>query len=425
MRNHHALKRILVALIFIALSVPAQAQSVADKLFSFLMETYNRHDSKLYDFLIVELNQFLETAADPVASSNAAYLLTKIYDQKGKKHEAVASAFKTLYLYPDTSFHSECKEIIQRIIPKEKAYRDKQEKLLGILNGTFSDATSADRFYGYLAFLIDLDNRNLYDWTLNEARYFVTHFSNDTRLYTALQWIADLYSKTDQAREAVASYWKLEYLFPDNPLLPYAQYQRARLLYEAISDNQAAIDLCNQIVTVYPTSDYASAALFMVGEIKEKKTKDFEGAIAAYRKLVDTYPQYIKSINALLSIGEIDAKKLKNYSAAIMAYSEFVEKFQSSPRGVEALESIGDIYNDNLKDYGKAAEYYARIADLYPTYEKAPDLLLKAGALCEEKLSDFNKAIDYYQIVLNKYPDSKKASDATKKIAKSKEKAGK
>ena len=228
----------------------------------------------------------------------------------------------------------------------------------------------------------------------------------------------------DKAREAVASYLKLEYLYPNNPLLPYAHYNRARLLYQELSDNQNAIEVCSQIVSAYPASEYASASLFMLGEIKEKKTKDYDGAIAAYRKLVDTYPQYVKSVNALLSIGEINSKKLKNYSVAIIAYNEFIEKYQSSPRGVEALEAIGDIYNENLKDYSKAAEYYGKIAELYPTYDKAPNMLLKAGALCEDKLSEHNKAIEYYQLVVDKYPESKKAGDAAKKIAKAKEKAG-
>ncbi len=47
MRNHHALKLILAGLIFIALSIPAHAQSPANTLINFLQETYNRYDSKL------------------------------------------------------------------------------------------------------------------------------------------------------------------------------------------------------------------------------------------------------------------------------------------------------------------------------------------------------------------------------------------
>ncbi|HEX9973176.1 MAG TPA: tetratricopeptide repeat protein [bacterium] len=425
MNYQHVVKFILVIVVLFTLSVPGNAQYTANNLFTFLQETYNRHDTKLYDFLIAELNQFVQTFVDSGHAADATYLLAKVWDEKGKRHEALAAAYKTLYLYPDTTRHQECANLIQGIIVKEKTYRNKQEKLVGILNSTFAGETLADRYYAYLTFLMELDESNLHDWTLNETRYFVSRFPNDTRLDTVMQRIADLYAKTDKPREAVASYLKLDYLYPNNPLLPYAHYNRAKLLYEEIGDHQTAIAVCTQVVSDYPTSEYASASLFMLGEIKEKKTKDYDGAIAAYRKLIDTYPQYVKSVNALLSIGEINSKKLKKYSEAIIAYNEFIEKYQSSPHGVEALEAIGDIYNDNLKDYNKAAEYYAKIAELYPTYDKAPNMLLKAGALCEDKLSDFNKAIEYYQIVVDKYPEDKKAGDAAKKIARAKEKAGK
>ena len=425
MKGHHVLIIVLSVIMLMTVSFPANAQYTADRLFNYLQETYNRHDSKLFDFMVAELNQFVQTFPDSARAADASYLLARLYDEKGKEREALVTAYKTFYLYPNSSLREESAALVQGIFTKEKVYQDKQERLLAILNVAPAGGTAADRYESYLTFLKELDDSNLYDWTLKEARYFATKFPSDSSLYNVLQWIADLYAKGDKPREAVVSYLKLESLYPDNPLLPYARYSRAKLLYEKLDDYQTAIDVCNQVVSAYPSSEYASASLFMLGEMKEKKIKDYEGAIAAYRKLVDTYPQYVKSINALLAIGELNAKKLKNYPVAIMAYSEFIEKYKSSPRAVEALEAIGNIYYDNLKDYIKAAEYYAKISDLYPTYEKAPDMLMKAGSICEDKLADYQKAIEYYQLVVDKYSDSKKAGDAAKKIAKAKEKIGK
>lgn len=424
MKNHGFLKLILAVVILVALSIPGNAQFTAHRLFAFLQDTYNQKDAKLSDFLVGELNQFVQDYPDSGHAADACFFVAKVYQEKGKRHEALAATYKTMYLFPDNRFQKDFADLVQSIILKDKAYRDKQEKLLAILNGQFAGATFADRHFSYLTFLIELDESNLYDWTLNEAKYFASRFPNDGHVYLVMQWIADLYAKTDKAREAVASYLKLSYIFPNNPLLPYAHYNCAKLLYKEIGDYEKAVSLCDQILTEYPASEYAGASLFMSGEIKEKKLKDYDGAVAAYRKLIDTYPQYIKSIDALLAIGEINSKKLKNYSAAIEAYNEFIQKYKSSPHGVDALEAIGDIYNDNIKDFSKAAEYYAQIAEVYPTYDKAPNMLLKAGALCEEKLNDYKKAIEYYQIVIDKYPEDKKAGDAAKKIEKAKEKAG-
>lgn len=425
MKVHHVLTIVLSVIMLLTVSFPANAQYAADRLFNYLQEIYNQHDNKLFDFMVAELNQFLQTFPDEARAADASHLLARLYDEKGKKREALAAAYKTVYLYPNSSLRQESAALIQVIFTKEKVYQDKQERLLAILNGVPTGGTAADRYDSYLTFLKELDDSNLYDWTLKEARYFTAKFPNDSSLYNVLQWIADLYAKGDKPREAVASFLKVETLYPDNPLLAYARYSRAKLLYEKLDDYQTAIDVCNQVVSAYPSSEYAGASLFMLGEMKEKKIKDYDGAIAAYRKLVDTYPQYVKSINALLAIGELNSKKMKNYPVAIMAYSEFIEKYKSSPRAVEALEAIGNIYYDNLKDYIKAAEYYAKISDLYPTYEKAPDMLMKAGSICEDKLADYQKAIEYYQLVVDKYSDSKKSGDAAKKIAKAKEKIGK
>ncbi len=425
MKSFYILKLILIVVVLFTISFPADAQYSAGRLFTFIQDIYNRHDNKLNDFLIVELNQFLQTFPDSGKASDASFLLARVYDEKGKEHEALAATFKTFFVFPDANRQIEYTSTVQEIIKNENAYREKKEKLLAVLNSPSTVAKPADRYFAYLSFLMELDEAKLCEWTLNEARYFSSRFPNDEHLYKVMQWIADLYVKMDKPREAVASYARLDLVDPTNPELPYAWYHRARLLHEEIGDFQTAMDIANQIVMMYPSSEYAAASLFLLGEIKEKKIKDYDGALVAYRKLVDTYPQNTKSVNAMLAIGEINTKKLKNYTAAIATYTEFIDKFKSSPRGVEAVEAIGDIYQDNLKDYQKAAEYYAKVAELYPTYEKAPDMLLRAGSICEDKLSDPNKAIEYYQQIIDKYPDSKKAGDAAKKITKAREKISK
>ncbi|MCU0643720.1 MAG: hypothetical protein MUC94_05615, partial [bacterium] len=95
MKFQHVVKFIAIAVVLLALSVPVKAQYTANNLFTFLQETYNRHDTKLNDFLIVELNQFVQTFADSGHAVDASYLLAKVWDEKGKRHEALAAAYKT------------------------------------------------------------------------------------------------------------------------------------------------------------------------------------------------------------------------------------------------------------------------------------------------------------------------------------------
>jgi TolA-binding protein len=398
--------------------LPAAAQLNAEKLYQHLQAAYDRHEEALSGYLITELSTYGLTFPDSSRAADASWLLAKVYLDKGKKNEALAAAFKTLYLYPLSPHESDCRDMVQSILLKENSYSEKKELLESAIYGTAAGADCAQRWRAYLTFLKDLDQPRLDEWFLAEARTFITRFPDDPQIYPVLQWIADLYAKLDQKYEAIYSYRKLEEIYPGDSRLPYALSRQAQLLCKKVEKYDEAIGCCTKIITNYPTSEFAPAAAFMIGEIKEEKLKDHTGAIEAYRKMVDTYSQDAKAVDALLAIGEIHQKKLKNSESALLTYEELVKKYQSSPLGAEALVRSGDIYAAERKEYLNAAASYARISELYPTDEKAPQMLIKAGNLCEEKLKDFRKAIDYYQIVLDKYPDSKKAGDAKEKITK-------
>jgi TolA-binding protein len=398
------------------------AQYDSDKLFAFLQDSYKQNDKKVYDFLIAELNQYLDIFPEVKNTAEAQYLLAKIYEAKGDKHEALASFLKTMYLYPNSARHEECANGARLIISKEKAYAPKKEKLLAIVDGPFEGDTLADRHYDYLGFLVELDDANLYNWTVDEAKRFISRFPNDERVEIVLREIADLYAKKGEHREAAFSYLKIEYAYSESPLLPYTRYSRGVMLYKELGETQKAIEVFTQVVTQYPQSEYAGTSIFMLAEIKQKKTKDHKGAIAEYRKFIDTYPDNAKVIDALFAIAEINADKLAAYAEAIAAYDEIVAKDSTDERGAKALEKAGDLYKNKFGDYAKAAEYYAKVAEVYPSYEKAPDLLLEAGSLSEMKLKDDKKAMEYYETILAKFPASKRAGEAKRRMAKLQEK---
>jgi TolA-binding protein len=401
---------------------PCRAQYAPARLLSFLEESYNPKEANLRDLLIVELNQFVATFPDTSLSGDAVYLLAKVYGDKGKKPEALAALYKALYLYPEFNRRKECVALAQEIIAKEKDFQKKQDKLLNVLSGPLLKVARADRYYAYLEFLMDFNEKELNEWTRDELRSFIAGYPADSRLYTVLQWIADLNALADKNREAASDYKKLQVLYPDNPNLPYALYNLARLMYEKLDQDKEAVEVCRSLFLSYPQNEYACPAMFLFAEIKAKKLKDYPGAADAYRKLLENYPNDKLAVDALLAVGNLNREKMDNPTAAIAIYDEFIAKFRSSPRGVEALQDAAEIYMDQLKDYSRAAEYYAQIAEIYPTFEKAPDMLLKAGALCEDKLKDYKKAISYYQVILDKFADSKKANDAKNKIEKAKTK---
>lgn len=393
---------------------PAAAQYNPEHLYQHLQSVYERNDGDISGYLIDELTQFGLIFPDDARAADASWLLAKLYLDKNKRHEALATAFKTLYLYPRSLHESECRDIIQTVLAKEVVYAPKKGLLESAVYGTAIDAVTLERWHAYLTMLKELDQPKLYDWSLAEARTFVTRFPTDSLIYPVLEWSGDLYSRLGKIWEAIYSYRKLEEIFPDHPQLPYALYQQSLLLTERVAKHEDAVSRCTRILAHYPESDLAPTAAYTIGRIKERELKDYNGAIEAYRKLVAGWPKDERAVEVLLYIADIQDRRLKEYDLALATYDEIIKDYVSDPRGARALELTGDLYAENLKDYLSAANSYARVSKLYTADEKAPELLIKAGNVCSDKLKDYRKAIEYYQMVPNLYPASKKVKEANK-----------
>lgn len=426
MKTNHLLKNMMIAAVMLTLATKTAAQYDAGKVYSYIQDVYNRQDKRLNDFLIAELQGFLEVFPDDKNASEAGYLLGTIYEAKGDKHMALASYFKTMCLYPTGIRKAACGDAARRIINTEKSYASKKEKLLAIIDGQIAGTGAAHGYFTYLAFLKYLDQSNLYQWTLDENRRFISRFPGDERIDRILQWNADVRDKMGDHREAEASYLKLDYTAPASPLLPESRYRRGTLLYKELGETEKAVEVFSQLVAAFPDSAaYAGSALFMLGEIKGKKLKDYPGALADFRKLVESYPGNDMAVDAFFAMAELQEDKLQTPTEAIKIYDEFVQKYPGDERGIKALEKAADLYKGTkMQDYAKAAEYYAKIAELFPTYEKSPDMLLRAGDLCDGKLKDAPKATAYYQLIVDKFPEHRLAAEAKRRISKLQAKTG-
>jgi len=412
-----------VLVILPLLVVQARARENPDKLFAYLQDLYNRHDKNLYEFLLGELNQYVAQFPDGEKTAEAQYLIAKVYQEKGDKQKAVAVFLKTIYLHPGSPWQQESANEARKMISTESVFKDKRAGLLPLLDGAAAGQNPADRYFHYLNLAMGLDHAEAYAVILSDAKKFLALFPEDTRQDSVFKTIAELYAKKGDKREAEASYLRLEYCCEESPLLPYARYSRGVILSKDLGDHKTAIQVLSDMAVKHPENEYATAAIFKIGEIKKEKTKDYTGAIADYRKVADAGSDSAKVVEALWAIAEINTDRLKNYGEAIAAYHEIVDKHRTDKRAVAAFEKIGDVYKDKLADYNKAAEQYAKIVEAFPYYEKAPDLILKAGALCEDKLRDYQRAVDYYNIILDKFPKHKSADEARKKIEKAKAKS--
>ena len=420
------LRLIKISLVLILFAFGTAAVYGADTdetYFEFLKTNYNKHDKKLNDFLKAELHLFLELYPTSEFAGEASYLLAQAYLDSRDENEAFAILMKTLYLYPDGAMHTAVTAEAQRIVAKNGSYKKKQEELRKIINGEFENGAVEDRYYRYLKFLRELNDKKLYDWTLDEYYYFIDRFDDDDRIERIHRWVADMYASKGDAQAAVAGYHKYEKLFPVNKNLPYVIINRANVLNEDLKEYALASSLLTQVIDDYPDTKYASSAMYSRAGIKADRLRDYNGAIADYRQLLTRHPQHEKAVDALFEIADLNARRLKAFRAAIDNYNEVVEKYPDSPRGVEALKNSAELYL-KIDDYISAAKQYARAEEVYPENEETPALLYEAGDIALGKMKDYQQAKDYYSRVVEKYPSSDYAVKARQKVTKINEKLG-
>ena len=125
---------------------------------------------------------------------------------------------------------------------------------------------------------------------------------------------------------AIASAKRYYALYPTSADAPYALYLQAMSYYSQIPDisrdqdqSAKALDLFNQVVTKYPTSEYVSDAKFKI-----QVTRD-------------------QLAGKEMSVGRFYLNR-HNYIAAINRFREVLAKYQTSRHTEEALERLTEAY---------------------------------------------------------------------------------
>lgn len=95
-------------------------------------------------------------------------------------------------------------------------------------------------------------------------------------------------------------------------------------------DLQNAITKCKLILSEYPEDDYASIALFQIGDIYLNDVQDYDFAIQYFSEVVEKYPSSKESEKAAFMIGYIYANNLDSYSDAEEYYNKFLNKYPES-----------------------------------------------------------------------------------------------
>ena len=144
-------------------------------------------------------------------------------------------------------------------------------------------------------------------------------------------------------------------------------------------DYSTALKAARRTVKVWPLSDYAPQAQFIVGECYEAKGMD-ERAFKEYGNVLEKYPRFVDCEKVLKQQYEIANRYLGGEWFRLWTYIPFFP----------SMEKTADMYGKIVKDA--------------PFSEIAPQAQMKIGT-AREKQKDFPKAAKAYETAADRYRD--------------------
>lgn len=156
-----------------------------------------------------------------------------------------------------------------------------------------------------------------------------------------------------------------------------------------------ALKAARRTVNVWPFSDYAPQAQYLLGRCYEAKLQD-EAAFKAYQRLIERYP------------------KIPNYDEVILRQMAIANRYLAG----QWFKAFG--YIPFFPSMDKTIKLYEQIIKNGPYSEVAPQAQINIGTANEQKfVADFPEAARAYEKAADKYADRKEGVDALYKVGES------
>ena len=150
------------------------------------------------------------------------------------------------------------------------------------------------------------------------------------------------------------------------------------------NDSSLALKAARRTVKVWPLSDYAPQAQYLIGRCQEAKKRD-EKAFKAYQEVLEKYP------------------KIPNYQEISQRQFEIAARFLKGQR----FKLFG--YIPFFPSMEKTSDMYAKIVRNGPYSEIAPRAQMNIGA-AREKQSEYQLAVKAYELAADRYHDRKEVA---------------
>lgn len=229
----------------------------------------------------------------------------------------------------------------------------------------------------------------------------------------ALELLADCYQQIGENKKALEIYDKiLEGFAIENDAEIVILQKKGNLLFQNGDFRNSALAF-EKLYEKYPTSDYASEAMYMRAQ-SHFKGQMYNVALDVLGKLEEKYPKSKWKTDAYFLEGEV-YYALTEYTKALQSYNKIIRFFPKHARYFDSLMGVGWSYFE-LKQYARASDWFRKSEAAAVTNTQKSNVLL-ATASCMYNLRGFEDAIKYYNKTIEKFPKEEAAEEATFQIA--------
>ncbi|MBR4391661.1 MAG: tetratricopeptide repeat protein [Bacteroidales bacterium] len=174
----------------------------------------------------------------------------------------------------------------------------------------------------------------------------------------------------------------------------YALFQQG-LCYGAKGDSNRKINMLNDLVTTYPSTNYYDKALFEIGNT-HLVYGDKRSAIAAFNRLVQERPRSSYTRQALMKVGMIYYNN-NQYDQALTNLKTLVENYPNTDESREALSIIRNIFmeRNDLNSYFAYVEKSGS-GQVQVTQQDSLAFANAENFFLDGRYQDAEKALKYY-----------------------------
>ena len=118
----------------------------------------------------------------------------------------------------------------------------------------------------------------------------------------ALKRVAEIRYKEDNYEEAIASYYQIYELYPDNSYVSNALDEIEKIYSKKLKLYEKSIEVLILYANHYPDSEIAPQKLYRAAELYKDELKNKQAAIDLYHKIINKYPDSRSAVRAKIAI---------------------------------------------------------------------------------------------------------------------------